>query len=33
MDAGIIDAEGNLMPPYQPAEEPEEPQRLGRLFF
>jgi hypothetical protein len=33
MDAGIIDADGNLMPPYQPADEPEEPQRLRRLFF
>jgi len=33
MDAGIIDADGNLMPPYQPVDEPEEPERLGRMFF
>ncbi len=33
MNAGIIDADGDLMPPYQPVDEPEEPQRLGRMFF
>jgi hypothetical protein len=33
MDAKIIDADGNLMPPYQPVDEPEDPERLGRMFF
>jgi hypothetical protein len=41
-DAGIIDGQGNLMPPYEPVgftegldtdDKPDEPQRLSRLFF
>jgi hypothetical protein len=33
MDAGIIDENGDLTTQYQPPSDPEEPERLSRMFF